>query len=296
MGNYYGAGISGLNWRENKAGITFSPGNVGQPASIVKISSPLEGITLVNEVTTGADGTGDNVYAYAAPYSQVIYVRGTYGRDLKKTIEISVPDPAMDLAQQFTAALHNQGIAVDSLPTTGRRLRNQGQRLSPPNKVLATHQSPPLRDIVYWFNQKSINLYGEALLKTFGLVSGNKPGTGEAAQLVTKYWEQKLKIQGSELKIIDGSGLSPQNRVTTAAMSGIMHYAQSRPWFADFEKSLPTINGMSMKSGTIGGVLGYTGYHQGKSGQVTFSLLVNNYTGSSSSMRQAMFKLLDSLK
>ncbi|TYP98499.1 D-alanyl-D-alanine carboxypeptidase/D-alanyl-D-alanine-endopeptidase (penicillin-binding protein 4) [Sphingobacterium allocomposti] len=296
MGNYYGAGISGLNWRENKAGITFSPGNVGQPASIVKISSPLEGITLVNEVTTGADGTGDNVYAYAAPYSQVIYVRGTYGRDLKKTIEISVPDPAMDLAQQFTAALYNQGIAVDSLPTTGRRLRNQGQRLSPPNKVLDTHQSPPLRDIVYWFNQKSINLYGEALLKTFGLVSGNKPGTGEAAQLVTKYWEQKLKIQGSELKIIDGSGLSPQNRVTTAAMSGIMHYAQSRPWFADFEKSLPTINGMSMKSGTIGGVLGYTGYHQGKSGQVTFSLLVNNYTGSSSSMRQAMFKLLDSLK
>ncbi|MFD1769472.1 D-alanyl-D-alanine carboxypeptidase/D-alanyl-D-alanine endopeptidase [Sphingobacterium suaedae] len=296
MGNYYGAGISGLNWLENKAGITFAPTIVGQLAPVVKTSIPFHDIRLINEVTTGTNGSGDRVYAYSAPYSNTIYLRGTYGKDLKKIIEISLPDPAMDLAQQLTTSLSDQGVQVDSLPTTGKLLLNQGIRLTTQQQELNVHHSPPLPEIVHWFNQKSINLYGEALLKTFGMISGNKTATDEAATLIAKYWEQKLRIPVGELRILDGSGLSPQNRVTTMSMTKIMHYAQNRPWFPAFKKSLPTINNISMKSGTIGGVLGYTGYHTGKSGPVVFSLLVNNYSGSGSAMRQDMFKLLDQLK
>lgn len=297
MGNYYGAGISGLNWCENKAGLSFSARAVGQPTSMLSKTTPLTGTTLINEVTTGPNGSGDKVYAYSAPYSNVIYLRGTYGRDLKKVIEIAIPDPALELAQQLTASLSNADIAVDSLPTTGKRLLNQGIRLNNQKQELDIHHSPALKNIVHWFNQKSINLYGEAMLKSFGIISHNKSNSEEASTLLSKYWEQKLKIPASELHIHDGSGLSPQNRVTTLAMAKIMHYAQSRPWFADFQKSLPTINGMTMKSGTIGGVLGYTGFHTNKAGApVTFSLLVNNYTGSTATMRQEMFTLLNSLK
>ncbi|RZF59715.1 D-alanyl-D-alanine carboxypeptidase/D-alanyl-D-alanine endopeptidase [Sphingobacterium corticibacterium] len=295
MGNYYGAGISGLNWRENKTGITFSPSSVGQPTTIS--STSLTGMTVINEVTTGPNGSGDKVYAYSAPYSNIIYLRGTYGRDLKKVIEIAIPDPALELALQLTASLSDAGVVVDSLPTTGKRLLNQGIRLNNPKQELDVHQSPALKNIIHWFNQKSINLYGEAMLKSFGIISHNKSNSEEAATLLSKYWEQKLKIPASELHIHDGSGLSPQNRVTTLAMAKIMHYAQSRPWFADFQKSLPTINGITMKSGTIGGVLGYTGFHTNNAGTpVTFSLLINNYTGSTSAMRQEMFTLLNSLK
>ncbi|TYR38113.1 D-alanyl-D-alanine carboxypeptidase/D-alanyl-D-alanine-endopeptidase [Sphingobacterium phlebotomi] len=297
IGNYYGAGISGLNWRENKTGVTFSPSAIGQPAKISSTTIPLTGITLINEVITGSNGSGDNVYAYAAPYSDIVYLRGTYGRDLKKIVEIAVPDPALALAQQLTTALSDADITVDSLPITGKRLLNQGIMLNSQKKELDTHQSPALKDIVHWFNQKSINLYGEAMLKSFGIISHNKPNSEDAATLLSKYWEQKLKIPASELHIHDGSGLSPQNRVTTLAMAKIMHYAQHRPWYPAFKKSLPTINGITMKSGTIGGVLGYTGFHTSKAGApVTFSLLVNNYTGSTSVMRQEMFNLLNSLK
>jgi len=298
MGNYYGAGISGLNWRENSIGVVFSPRNVGEDAPISKLTHSLDFVQIVNEVKTGANGTGDNVYGYTAPYSQIIYLRGTYGKDLKKTIEISVPDPALDLAYQLKQSLMSNGISVDSLmATTAKRLSNEGIALPTNKKELDVHHSPPLKDIVYWFNQKSINLYGEALLKSIGFISGNKTETDEAARLVAKYWEQRLNIPTSELQIKDGSGLSPQNRVTSLAMSKIMNYALDRPWFTDFEKSLPTINKMSMKSGTIGGVLGYTGYQTNASGQkVTFSLLVNNYTGGTTAMRQEMFRLLDNLK
>lgn len=54
---------------------------------------------------------------------------------------------------------------------------------------------------------------------------------------------------------------------------------------------------MTMKSGTIGGTLGYTGYQLSSNGMdVSFSLLVNNYSGSAQNMRQKMFNLLNTLK
>src|SRR5690606_24460376 len=146
-------------------------------------------MTLVNEVITGPNGSGDKVYAYSAPYSNIIYLRGTYGRDLKKVIEIAIPDPALELAQQLTASLSDAGIAVDSLPTTGKRLLNQGIRLNNPKQELDIHQSPALKNIIHWFNQKSINLYGEAMLKSFGIISHNKSNSEEAATLLSKYWE-----------------------------------------------------------------------------------------------------------
>src|SRR5690606_40333299 len=125
-----------------------------------------------------------------------------------------------------------------------KRLLNKGKRLQSQRQELDVHRSPLLKDIIYWFNQKSVNLYGEAMLKSFGIISHNESTTQKAVSLLGKYWEQKLRIPNSELNIQDGSGLSPQNRVTTLAMAKIMHYAQSRPWFTDFQKSLPEINGI----------------------------------------------------
>lgn len=297
MGNYYGAAVSGLNWRENKIGLDFAPAAVGQPASIRKISVNLAFITLINEVKTGSAGSGDKVSAYSAPYSNKIYLRGTHGKDLKKTIEISVPDPALDAAYALQKHLAAQQISTLHLPTTGKALQDSAIALPIYKTELNMHESPKLSEIVYWFNQKSINLYGEALLKTIGLISNNKSNSSDAAYMVSKYWEQKLKINLGELHLLDGSGLSAQNRVTTSAMCKIMHYAKSRPWYGSFYKSLPINNGIAMKSGTIGGVLAYTGYQESKSDQgYTFSLLVNNYQGNSRTMRQNMFTLLDVLK
>lgn len=296
IGNYYGAGLSSLNWRENKIGVQFTPQRSGQPASIKPIRETH--FHIVNEVKTGAVGSGDQVYGYLAPYSEVVYLRGTYGQDLKKTIEISSPDPALDLALSLAEVLQADSIFVSDTVTTAKRLMNADQPLPASDRTLITEiESPPLGEIVYWFNQKSINLYGEALLKAIGGISANTFRTQDAAELVGKYWQGKLQISPSELHTFDGSGLSPQNRVTTSAMSKIMQYAKNRPWLETFVKSLPEINKMRMKSGTIGGVLGYTGYHPSSDGQeYTFSLLVNNYQGPTSQMRQHMFRLLDSLK
>ncbi len=295
MGNYYGAGISSLNWRENAFGINFSPSNkVGAKAEIIQDTTRAPYLNIINETTTGKAGTGDNVYAYSAPYSTKIFVRGSYGQDLKKTIELASPDPAYDLAFQLNEGLNKQGIVAIQPPATGAKMDSIDVSQK---QTLDVHLSPTMDKIVYWFNQKSINLYGEALLKAIAYTTAGKTGTDDGANYIQKYWNAKLGIKPGEINSVDGSGLSPQNRVTTLAMNKIMQYAQKQNWYPVFYESLPTYNEMKMKSGTIAGALGYTGVHTAKNGQsFTYTLLVNNYSGSGANMRRQMFKLLDVLK
>lgn len=298
MGNYYGAGISALNWRENAAGINFrTGGRIGDKTSIANTTSDISYLQLVNETTTGKAGSGDNVYAFAAPYSSRVYLRGTHGIDLKKTIYISLPDGAYDAAYNLQLALNRAGIFQTQVPTTAHILELSGVEVADEGSLLYQHTSPSLGELVYWFNQKSINLYGEALLKAMVYTQSKLTDTRDGAEMIRDYWVSKLGIARGELRIMDGSGLSPENRVSTHAMARILASIRNEPWFASFLESLPINNGMKMKSGTIGGVLGYAGYHTSKDGTpLVFALLVNNYQGAAQPMRNRMFQLLNTLK
>jgi D-alanyl-D-alanine carboxypeptidase/D-alanyl-D-alanine-endopeptidase (penicillin-binding protein 4) len=99
------------------------------------------------------------------------------------------------------------------------------------------------------------------------------------------------------VNIIDGSGLSPQNRVTADALARALHFAKSRPWFASFYESMPTYNNMKLKSGSIGGARAFAGYHTSAQGtEYIVSIIVNNHAGSSGEIVKKMFKILDTLK
>ena len=100
-----------------------------------------------------------------------------------------------------------------------------------------------------------------------------------------------------ELNIVDGSGLSPLNRITTHAQVEILKYAKTRDWFPYFYDALPEYNNMKMKSGTISGAKGFCGFHTSKSGnEYIFSFLVNNYNGSPSALVDKIYKVLNVLK
>ena len=298
IGNYYGAGPSSLSWHENQFDLIFKPGaNPGQPAILLKTEPEMSYLKIINEVKTGKAGSGDNVYAYSSPYSNLIYLRGTYGIDLKKTISASLPDPAFELAYRFTDTLKRLGVDISSPAVTARQLSMDKQTFLPVQTILAAHTSPSLSQIVHWFNQKSINLYGEHLVKLIALQNSKAPETGEGVALIKKYWHEKLGIDENAMNMIDGSGLSPGNRITTRAMTTILVSANKEPWFKSYFNSFPVYNSMKMKSGSINDVMAYTGYQTSSSGTpVVFSMIINNYNGSSSALRQKMFRVLDALK
>jgi D-alanyl-D-alanine carboxypeptidase/D-alanyl-D-alanine-endopeptidase (penicillin-binding protein 4) len=162
--------------------------------------------------------------------------------------------------------------------------------------VLTTHYSPSLDSIIYWFLKKSINLYGEALIKTFAYEKDGFGSTDSGVAIVKKFWKQK-GLDEDELNIRDGSGLSPLNRVTTHAQVEILKYAKTKDWFPHFYDALPEYNGMKMKSGTISDAKAFCGYQKSKDGkEYIFSFIINNYNGPSSGVVNKMYKVLDLLK
>jgi D-alanyl-D-alanine carboxypeptidase/D-alanyl-D-alanine-endopeptidase (penicillin-binding protein 4) len=295
IGNYYGANAYGLNWRENQFDMTFIPGKLGEPAQIDTVATELRFWNgTSNDVKTGPLGSGDNAYIYFVGYDFTI--KGTVPAGVKRfTISGADPYPQYALTKAFYTYCDSNNIAIER-PDHIPYINYYPNILTQKAQLIYTHYSPSLDSLIYWFNKKSINLYGEALLKTFAYEKNGFGSTDSGVVIVKKFWKEK-GMDEDELSIVDGSGLSPLNRVTTHAQVEILKYAKTKDWFPYFYNSLPEFNGMKIKSGTIRGVKGFCGYHIAKNGkEYIFSFLVNNYNGSSSALVSKMYKVLDILK
>jgi len=298
MGNYYGAGSWGLNWRENQYDLIFKPSrNVGDLATLMRTEPFVYDFVLNSLVRTGATGSGDNGYAYSVPYSKEGFVTGTIPQGKPEfTISGSLPQPSRQFGRELMAYLQFRKIAVKGKLKlyTDSVMRNAGVRKS--MLEMDSIVSPSMDSMMYYFLQKSINLYGETFLKTISKEKYHTGDTDKGIELLHDFWKEH-GILPAELNIADGSGLSPLNRVTTRSQATILLYAGRQNWFKGFYEAIPLYNGMKMKSGTINGVKGFCGYHTSKEGkQYIFSFLVNNYNGSSSAIVNKMYKVLDVLK
>jgi D-alanyl-D-alanine carboxypeptidase/D-alanyl-D-alanine-endopeptidase (penicillin-binding protein 4) len=301
IGNYYGAGVWGLNWRENQFDITFKTGNAEYDNTTIiatKPASVLQAYSFLNFVKTGAKGSGDNAYLFSSPFTKNIIAKGTVPLSAEGfTISGSTPNPPQLFLKTVTEYLRNNGVTVsgNGWSYSNQQLNHQAVNI-PKGKVMDSILSPSLDSINYWFLKKSVNLFGEAFVKTIGDKRYLNGSTDSGINMIKNFWS-KRGIDKSALHIIDGSGLSPANRVTTSALVTILQYAQKQNWYLAFYKALPVINDITMKDGYISGVRSYAGYVQSKAGfNYTFSFIVNNFDGSAATVREKIWKVLDVLK
>lgn len=293
IGNYYGAGARALNWRENQYDLHLHSGkNIGDPVSVASTTpSFIDGLKLTVEATSAAKGSGDNSYIFIPQFSKYGTLRGTIPvNEDSFTISGSMPHPGKQLAETLEASLKHTNIenVEKSYPATIKTFDV--------SHIFYTHYSPPLDSLVYWFLKRSINLYGEALLKTLAYKFTGYGSTDSGISVIQKFWADK-NIDPYSMNIIDGSGLSPANRITTTVLVSVLQYAKKQLWFSSFYDALPLINGIKMKSGSISGVVSYTGFIKSKSGkEYTFAFIINNFYGSSNDVRKKMWALLDLLK
>jgi len=296
LGNYYGAGTSGLCWRENIFDIKYTTGAVDSPVTVLRTVPAMPYFDFKSEVLTSGAGSGDNSYAYLPVGNKSMYIRGAYAVDkAKKSISVAIPDPAYDAAFRLNDTLKRLNIAVSGEPESVITLTAKAIQVPIISKNLTTIASPELSKIVYWLNKESINLYAEQMLKMMTVKTGKTVSTKSGVQVLQNFWKVR-GIDPLSLNIYDGSGLSPEDRVTTHSVARILQTAVGQPWFSSFYDSLPLYNNMHMKSGTIADVVAYAGYqtHAGK--RLCFSAIINNYNGSTTAVRQKLFKVLDELK
>lgn len=292
IGNYYGAGAQPLNWRENQFDLILKSGSgVGDAVSVVKTNPYLYDYKIISRATAASKESGDNSYLYhpSLGSSNGILTGTIPAGKTGYVVAGSMPDPANQFVK--TLAAHLKG-SVSFTSSNWELVRKPVQNVD----WFFTNQSPDMSAVVYWFLRKSVNLYGEALLKALALDKKGKAYTDGGIDVVKDHWKSK-GVDPEEMHLYDGSGLSPQNRVTTHSQVTILKYARQQPWFDAFYDALPLYNEMKMKSGTINRVKGFTGYQKSKDGkEYIFSFVVNNYSGSQYSLIRKMYKVLDELK
>lgn len=303
IGNYYGASPGNFIWRENQFDVSFKTGAPKSQSTVVQLNPSYISTGINNKVLAGEQGSGDNAYAYLPIGSDSMLIKGTVPPNRSNfSISVAMIKPANNFLSAFTNYVSDPERAtplkINRAMTAPDDVNDLLKYFSGPSKkeLIYTHYSPSLDSVIYWFNKKSINLYGEALLRTMALEKTRQASTDSGVAVVKKFWKEK-GLDEDELNIRDGSGLSPLNRVTTHAQVEILKYARSKSWFPSFLQSLPDYNGMTMKSGTISDVKGFCGYHRAKDGkEYIFSFLVNNYNGKTSPLVGKMYKVLDELK
>ena len=116
VGNYYGAGVSGLNFHENMYFVYFTPGKrLGYPASVARIQPKNLDILGNCEVTTAGENTGDNVIIYGSPTSKERLYRGTIPLGKNDfSVRGAMPNPAKSCADLFSSHLRTHGIGISS--------------------------------------------------------------------------------------------------------------------------------------------------------------------------------------
>lgn len=313
MGNYYGAGASGLSANENMYTVYFQPGNaVGQPARIVMAEPQIPGITFINQVTTGVRGSGDQVYIFGAPYQMERTLTGTVPLGSSNfPVRGSIPDPPFFVASAFSDFLNRNSIS-QSLPPLSQRLSAQaGYTPAAISRQLNTWASPTLAAIAQRTNLSSVNTFAENLVKTIGSRAKGEGSTAAGNEAIKDHWKKAgLDVDG--MFLYDGSGLSPSNRLTAYQLARVLQITAGQPFFDEFQagfplagrtgsiassfRGTPSEGVLRAKSGFLANVRSYAGYTKTADGKtLAFAFIVNDYHGTPASMREKMTRLMDAI-
>jgi len=309
MGNYYGAGATGLTIHENLYKIVFRTGKqVGDPTTVLRTAPFVPNLEIVNEVVTGEAGSGDNAYIYGSPYTYLRFVRGTLPpNEAAFTIKGSLPDPALFCAQLLKTRLEQAGVQVKEAPTTYRLL---GQ-VPEIGHLIYEQYSQTLEEIAKETNYESVNLYAEAMVMMLGKELAEEGSTEAGCEVVKEYWAgQGVDMKGAFIE--DGSGLSRFNAISARQLTQIMMKAQTLLGDKGFMPLLP-VSGRSgtlkymargqkaegriyAKSGTISRVKCYTGFAKTLGGEtVAFTIQFNNFDQGYRNVKRNMERIMNML-
>ncbi len=314
----YGAPISALTVNDNIVYLTVTPGaRPGDPLTFAW-NPDVTGsyYTVDNMARTSAAGSQPSLGMDRGLGSRTIRIFGTLPANISaRHLAIAIQDPAEFAALAFRQMLEARGIAVTGTAVAHHRpsvdtaiyehsvLRPLNLPIAtaepsslqitaavPPGAVvLASRTSVPLLQDITVTNKVSQNLHAEILLRLLGKQDGEDGSIVEGARVVRAFW-LRAGIQPQDFFFYDGSGLSPQDRVTPRAFTALLRYAAAQPWGAEFRATLPVagIDGtladrfthgrlrgrVFAKTGTLGEVNSLSGYLTAASGQtLVFSII-----------------------
>lgn len=313
MGNYYAPGSYGISIFDNMYKLSLQTGATGT-RPVLKGTEPDIPFIRFKNYLKAAPVSSDSAYIIGAPLDDVRYLYGVLPANREAyVLKGDIPDPALYLARYLTDQLQQKGIRVDGSPSCYRIEVEENRWKKGERKEIVTTYSPTLREIASICNHVSHNLYADALVKTVGLQYKPRRNEmissfGRGVQVVKEYWEKK-GLDVFPLRMNDGSGLAPADKVSAGFMGELLVYMATESAVSDaFIASLPQagiegsvrnflkgskLQGKArLKSGGITGVRSYAGYITKDGKTYAVAVFSNNYSCSMSRMTGALEKLL----
>ncbi|HEX6904920.1 MAG TPA: D-alanyl-D-alanine carboxypeptidase/D-alanyl-D-alanine-endopeptidase [Thermoanaerobaculia bacterium] len=286
---WYEAPVAALSFSDNCILVRVSPGKAGGPAVVETVPS-LPIFRVENRAVTSAKRRGARLYVGRT--EDVLTVRGSIdaGSGPFETW-VTVPDPVRYFGAALRAALAEEGVVVEGSLRPVERL---------PGAVwerVAVHRSD-LVTAVRTTNKRSQNFYAESLLKA---VAAERCGNGtwrDGARAVAEFAES-IGIPRGAVQVVDGSGMSRQNRSSARALTTLLRHMFFHPAASEFAQSLPYAGedmgswkrrmaappyrgNVFAKTGTLNGVSALSGYAKAASGKsYAFSIVLNQTRGDS---------------
>ncbi len=165
----------------------------------------------------------------------------------------------------------------------------------PAARLLLTHESEPLSEIVRVTNKYSSNMMARSLVLALAAEMSGTPATTAAGEAVIQGWLKTRGLDFPELVIGNGSGLSREARMSADSMARLLVGARQSRFAPEFltslslggldgtlEKRFANVDDPSrvrMKTGTLKDVSCIAGYVTGKSGRTYAVVVFVNHPG-----------------
>jgi D-alanyl-D-alanine carboxypeptidase/D-alanyl-D-alanine-endopeptidase (penicillin-binding protein 4) len=317
----YASPVTALGFSDDELTLTIVPGRRSGDAVLASIDgwgsafrdtnncAQIElPICLVVVATTGAPGSESTLDA-ERPYafSNDVRVTGTIAAGAApEKLSLAMPNPPATAAAAAKRALVAAGVLVRERGFIVE-LRDSNDRA--PNRVIWTHDSEPLTDLLADTWIPSDNLLAESLLHALGAKPPALRGTrvdGIAAEIA---WLKQLGIDSSTVTIEDGSGLSAYDRITPRDVVTVLRHDWDGPYHDAVLDALP-ISGVRgtlqsaftgtpaerrvfAKTGTVSHASALAGYvATARHGAVIFVFDVDDWLGAAADLRELRGRVL----
>lgn len=283
----YGAPASSLMLNQNRINLTLVPQAVGQPLR-VEWETPTAGRGWQ------IDNQSQTVEATAPEFLQVgrdltrpvLVVRGQLRVNAApEPVAVAVTQPSQNFLDRFRQILTAQQIRVHQVaiaPTA----------VSANLPEVAAIESPALASLIQVANQRSNNIYAEAILRSLGATNPDATSHLDAGLAALNLALTRLNISPDSYHLVDGSGLSRRDLVSPVALVQTLQAMARSPYATVFRDSLakagesgtlrnsfrntPIQGRLRGKTGSLTGVTTLSGYFDpAHYSPLVFSILVN---------------------
>ncbi len=288
----YNAPIGALSFNFNTTTIYVKPAETPGKPPIVYIDPENSYVDIVNQATTGKEGTPNTVQVQRTAFvkgdiGDTVLLRGSIpvkGRELR--FYRNIVNPSLYTAHMFKNFWEQRGMRLDgivkegSVPTSAREILN--------------FASLPLWQVIWGMNKFSNNFVADQVLKKLGAEAWGPPGTMDKGIKALADTLEDIGIAPKSYTIIDGSGLTRKTRVTSRQTVRVLSAAASDLSIsAEFMASLgvggedgtlrnrfPTELTQSVvrgKTGSLDGVAALAGYTTSKDNEtIAFAIILND--------------------